>query len=308
VATLSPCRAPKQSNLISDLCEHLRHRRGNLRVDILFTRESLWYQRHRPIGTLSRILDAYPTVSLAQLLERGALDDGAGNSRLFKVEDKAVLAFSLSICLLHFFRSLWMQDEWTADAIYFLHKPMGRGGAIFNIHYPYVEVSLSKLAVPEGERKPQRQRLNVNDCRRHLRAFARLLVEIDTGKRFAAQANMALHEAQIWSCIQKIKNQGRASYAKAVEGAFEFMKVARSSRAADPNTIRKIIYSDVVLPLQQNYLPYSGVMGDPRDGPFEIPRLIPSLDSAATLGPTGPVQQTTSMAYYDDFTREENVE
>jgi hypothetical protein len=101
----------------------------------------MWYRRHKPVGRQSPVGKAYPTASLVQLLKHGVLSNETSGG-IFKDDDKAVLAFSLGLCLLHLFRGWWMQDVWSADAIYFLYKPTKERGQIFNIHYPYIKRSL----------------------------------------------------------------------------------------------------------------------------------------------------------------------
>lgn len=237
-------------------------------------------------------------------------------------EDKSVLAFSLSLCLLHLFRGLWMQDVWNADAIQFLFKQDGEKGQIFNIHYPYIKRSLFRC---QPISNPQ---LSAADCRPCLVSFARLLVEIDTGKPFPRNGN-AKFEDLMWKYIQDITTEGKDAYAQAIEGCLQLTKGLNNSRrptkapratrtpklrgAKDSfDEVRQRIFQDVVRPLEKNYRRFSGIMEMPRAGPIEI-SAIPFVNdngvndhgNAKTHLPTTPPTNTLfrdsgSMCFFDD--------
>ena len=149
--------------------------------------------------------------------------------------------------------------------------------------------------------------MSLEECRGHLRAFARLLVEIDTGKRLPSEEDTGTDEDLIWTHIQEIRDKGREPYDDAIKGAWNFMKTHRNTRYLKLTTIRQKIYDFVLAPLQRYYLPHSYVMENAQGGPYEIPAIISR--------PTGQAQQARvpiptstrrlpNMAYFDDSLQE----
>ena len=227
------------------------------------------YQDGRPAPQ-----ESAPTMSLAELLERGVLlleSSAEASKGLFTLADKAILALSLARCLLHLFRSSWMHETWTADNVHFLHQPGDSGDWIFDIHHPYVTCSLG-TSIADDE--PQWQ---ANGCQTFLSAFAKLLVEIEAGRQIAVDANQT-HETfrnEMWQYVRELEvsRHGNAigHYIQAVHGCLNFgQALARRPRARTtgrrrngaeepaPLTfgleqVREIIYTKVVKNLEQHY-------------------------------------------------------
>ncbi|KAI1750784.1 hypothetical protein F4782DRAFT_532070 [Xylaria castorea] len=251
-----------------------------------------------PRTSQSPFPDAYPTISLAELLERGVL--GRGERGLFGKEDKAVLAFSIGLCLLHLLYSSWMRQEWTAKSIHFLHKRTRTGAQIFNIHFPYIATSLV-LSKPVTTLK-----LTTVEYRRYLLSFAQLLVEIETGSLFLPKQAESF-EIQLLDGAQDIETRGNAEYAEAIRGCVELTKppskpstlaqprskaTSRSRRAASSeltfDDLRKKIFQSVVRPLEISYRRSHSTIKKHRHGPFDIP------------GPTTNAVQPPAVSYNRD--------
>ncbi|KAI0523944.1 hypothetical protein F5B22DRAFT_423458 [Xylaria bambusicola] len=264
---------------------------------ILFTTKLL-LTPEEPRISRSPFPDAYPTISLAELLERGVLFPG--ERCLFEKEDKAVLAFSIGLCLLHLFYSLWMRQEWTANSIHFLHKRTRTGSQIFNIHFPYIATSLFRS-------KPIKElKITTVGYRSHLLSFAQLLVEIETGSLFVPRQGESF-EIQLLNRAQYIETQGNKGCAEAIRGCIELTKppsksgtlpqprskaTSRSRRAASSeisfNSLRKSIFQNVVRPLEINYRKSQSTIKKHRYGPFDIP------------GPTTSAVQLPAIACHRD--------
>lgn len=257
---------PNKFEYISNLCEHTRASPRHV-YDVVFNTDSMWYQHDKPVGHASPTNEAYPAVSLSQLLGKGMFRDEINGDRFDDV-DKAVLAFSLSLCLLHLFHGSWMQEVWTADDIYFLYRQAGASGQIFNIHYPYLRIRLSSYQ-PIGYPRPSR-----GECRPNLLSFAKLLVEIDSGKPFPIIQGNEKFEDVMWNTIRDLTERGKKSYAQAIEGCLQLIKglpdTWRRSNESVFGEIRQKIFQDVVSPLEDNYRRFPGIMETPRDGPYEI--------------------------------------
>ncbi|GAP88690.1 putative peptidase S8 subtilisin kexin sedolisin [Rosellinia necatrix] len=241
---------------------------------ILFT-PTLLLTPVNPRTSYSPFPDAYPTISLAELLERGVF--GHGEHSLFKKEDKAVLSFSIGLCLLHLLYSSWMHQRWTAQLIHFLHKRTRTGAQIFNIHFPYIATSLV-------QRKPVTTlKLTKDKYGVYLQSFAQLLVEIETGSLFQPQQDESF-ETQLLDVAKDIETRGNAEYAEAIRGCIELTKPptklntlaqprskAASSSRLTFDDLRRRIFQSVVRPLEINYRTSYPAMKKHRHGPFDIP-------------------------------------
>ncbi|KAI8955715.1 hypothetical protein F4801DRAFT_276616 [Xylaria longipes] len=262
------------------LCDFALSNHSRIVKTILFTPEDLLTPVNRP-SYQSTFPDAYPTISLAELLERGVL--GPGECGLFTEGDKAVLAFSIGLCLLHLFHGSWMRQEWTAKSIHFLHKRTRVGAQIFNIHFPYIATSLIR------DKPVKTLNLSTVVYRPYLLSFAQLLVEIETGALFVLKQAESF-ETRLLDGAQDIKTRGKAEYAEAIRGCIQLTRprsrsstldhpqskaTLRSRQAASPrltfNELREQIFQRMVKPLEINYRRFLSAVQELRLGPFDIP-------------------------------------
>ncbi|RTE79519.1 hypothetical protein BHE90_005976 [Fusarium euwallaceae] len=261
------CQKNDNAYPINDLCIHARRsssagQESNVPLSVLFSEDDMFhsiYDQPTPI-------DAVPTMSLSQLLNKGAFckprEPPLGK---FTEADKAVLALSLSRCLLHLFRGSWMREEWNADGIHFLRKTTDDGDHIFDIHHPYVTCALSDDvqgpgSYPGGE-------VHGHECQPFLWSFAKLLLEIQSGAHIPLELSDPAFQKGMWDEIEQLpNNQGGKDYIRAITGCLYFTKgLAREHRttlraagtgfpptnASYPlNVVRKTIYEDVVKPLE----------------------------------------------------------
>jgi hypothetical protein len=292
------------------LCDFALSSHSQVVKTILFTSEDLLTPVNRSISQ-SPFADAYPTISLAELLERGVL--GPGERRLFTEGDKVVLAFSIGLCLLHLFQSSWMRQEWTAKSIHFLHKRTRTGAKIFNIHFPYIATSLIRG-------KPIKTLdLTTVVCRPYLLSFAQLLVEIETGTLFVLKEDESF-ETSLLDGAQDIEKRGKAEFAKAIRGCIQLTRppsksstpgqprskaTLRSRQAASPrltfNELRKQIFESVIEHLEINYKKLPSVVREPRLGPFDIPGPTANAVQSPASSSNGDSSISGTMFCFDDL-------
>ena len=231
--------------------------------------ELYWDEPHQ--DNTPEAQETSPTKSLADLLRSGVLlEPICSKDGVFTSGDKAVLALSLSRCLLHFFRGSWMHEIWTARNIHFLHKPADSGDLIYDIHHPYVTCS---LATSTAEDPPV---WHANDCQSFLSAFANLLVEIETGKLIDMDIKLP-HEtfkSKIWQLLWNLERGPRRSeikqYIQAIHGCINFTQDLTSPHRTgaawrlddtlepapltfSPKEVRKVIYNKVVKNLERHF-------------------------------------------------------
>ncbi|KAI0436887.1 hypothetical protein F4803DRAFT_198484 [Xylaria telfairii] len=259
--------------------------------------------------SLSPFPDAYPTISLAELLERGVLD--RGERGVFEKGDKAVLAFSIGLCLLHLIYSSWMHEEWTSKSILFLHKFRDKqnrtGPQIMNIHLPYISTSLYHNNLVKTP-KP-----TTAVYRPHLLSFAQLLVEIETGLK---QTNPI--EDKLSDAARDIKKRGNAEFAEAIRGCIELTKpssepsiitqarsngTSRSKRAVGLeitfSSLRKKIFQNVIRPLEINYT--RSTVEENRYGPFDIPESATNAVQLPVTSANRDGSKPGNIFYFDDL-------
>lgn len=219
--------------------------------------------------------ESAPTMSLADLLEKGVLLDPFQGG-LFTFGDKAILSLSLARCLLHLFRGSWMHELWTANNVHFLHKEAESEDWIFDIHHPYVTCSLAP------DRVASRPKLKSDDCQRFLSAFAKLLLEIEIGSKIDVDVSLP-HESfkiEMWRHVRNLEVRrhvsrratGRTlqSYIQAIHGCINFSKALmkpsesnsthRQNGVLEPKTVafkledvRRVIYTKVVKRLETHF-------------------------------------------------------
>ncbi|KAK3353393.1 hypothetical protein B0T25DRAFT_209517 [Lasiosphaeria hispida] len=273
-----------------DLCRIMRQTAGPTETDeptgtakpgppilnMFFEHKKLYHDGRQQNGhqkNRSAAQNNVPTMSLAKLLRRGALKDPSQcRTGLFTFGDKAVLALSLARCLIHLFRSSWMHEIWTADTLYFLHKEDDSRDWIFDIHHPYITCSLATDTVDNGSK------LQADVCQKFLSAFAKLLIEIQTGEKVDVDVSLP-HETfkgKMWQLVVDLEGSNHGGvierYVQAILGCLDFTqaltKPYRTSStnvepqgAQEPNPtitfsleqVREIIFRKVVKNLEGHY-------------------------------------------------------
>ncbi|KAK0659788.1 hypothetical protein QBC41DRAFT_44083 [Cercophora samala] len=236
---------------------------------------------------------AMPTISLDHLIRRGLLTD-IPDGGVFGMNDKAVLALSLARCFLHLWGTNWLKDPWTADNIHFL----AQSDEIWNPHHPFLHCSLDNSTPPSS-----------NQARLSLFSFARLLLEIETGRRIDVDPSTVTEddfEDIILSILDARGDRfGRREYNAAVDGCFHVFALVNKQRneaggmADELNIMRKAIYDAIVEPLEQNF----NLIPNPTKALY-VKRL--HLDrKAGTYGPATfqpPLQQRTRKGGSTDST------
>ena len=223
--------------------------------------------------------------------------------------DKAVLTFSLGLCLLHLFKGSWMRDIWNADIIHFLYepyRPVEKGGRIFNIHYPYISTSLQET-VTQNNRNFTR-----TDCRPILLSFATVLVQIETGQLLPLSSDQRLASA-IRSEAKKFRAKNENAY-QAIEGCLNIVELPPShaelqerddaSQESDsdsdyseaPLDIRNVFFQKVLRPMEVSCKRFSHVMGQPKHGPIEIPGPLREGAASAAKVPIQPLNKAARRA------------
>lgn len=294
--------------------------------DLIFTSLDIYYRLDKPVQETSPADKPSPSVSLAQLLQHGVLGDVAHGGR-FTDGDKAILAFSLSLCLLHLFRGLWMSEDWRADNIRFLYRLSKDKGQIFHIRYPYIEKSLSRGKSIDSDDFT----LKRIDCWSCMITFAQLLVEIETGKPFLTLQQGEEVKDTLWKVSDKIEKGGKEDFARAIVGCIEFLKGLPDPNPRRPSKNSKVrqygsthipesffdqvrwkIWQDVVHPLEKHYRSFRDIIATPREGPLDIPDILnpaPSLKSKNQPSPTQTrnenMQAADGMFFFDDKGRSE---
>ncbi|KAH8892454.1 hypothetical protein GQ53DRAFT_822673 [Thozetella sp. PMI_491] len=301
---------------VTDLCRHTKEYECQTHK-VFFTGPRLWYPSNGP-GTRPFFPRAFPTISLDELLRRGVLGDLLQSGR-FTTGDKAVLTFSLALCLLHLFRGSWIQDTWSADIIHFLYEPqydpytsIEKGGKIFNIHYPYISSSLQKPSAADNEF------LTITKCRPLLLSFATVLVQIETGQLLPLPSDQETARRILFEA-ERFKTKNKNAYL-AIKGCLdivetpsdstEFLDKDDGSSDYDSDSdnlelslevIRNDIFQKVLLPLEASCRHFSGVMRQPKHGPINIPG---PLSKGAALAANVSVHPFTSVAITQPPTNE----
>lgn len=254
------------------LCDYTKKEAPRGVKTIFFDSDFLWNPRDRPYIP-APFPDAYPTISLAELIRRGVL--GRGKHGIFNDGDKAILAFSIGLCLLHLFSGSWMQREWTAESIHFLHaKTEAQIPQIFNIHFPYIKITLKRSDPIKTVS------LTTDSCRPYLLALAQLLIEIETG----APSQADLTKIELDAVALEIQKRGKSDYGRAVLGCtsltlpepkLEAAKQPRLGKRRRPkisfDVMRQRISEEIISPLEENYRRFLSVAQEQSHGPFEIP-------------------------------------
>jgi hypothetical protein len=197
---------------------------------------------------------ASPTMTLEELIERGYLREKIDDSVPFNMDDKAVLALSLARCLLHLWQGLWLKEPWQAESIQFISGP----DKVLDIHRPYITCLLKK---PRPGDPPAS---TPNEFQPTLLAFARLLLEIETGTRIPAEPPLPSPE-EVEAAIdlvlkQRAKKHGRRDYNNAVAGCFHVKAILKrqeregfDSGGDRIHRMRKTLYEAIVQHLESNF-------------------------------------------------------
>ncbi|KAF3291492.1 hypothetical protein TWF970_000705 [Orbilia oligospora] len=234
---------------IHNLCNyvHCYSEESNLTVlNIAFDKKQLF-------ATTSDILahaGASPEMSLEDLLESKFLRKPTAGG-VFNPGDKAVLALSLSRCLLHFFQGPWMERPWSAESVHFLEKKVH--SEILDIHHPYIRYAMPNEGTAVTEPKFAK-------FQTVMLSFARLLLEIETGERIVIDSLLESKPEDVRESLSDIldrQDEPRGPYYLAVEGCLKFKASLASVQRRDPKMeldyhIRKVIYTTVVKHLEQN--------------------------------------------------------
>jgi hypothetical protein len=274
---------------LDELCEYcVKTATTTQHYNFIFTETSMWYPVHPPSGQYFH--DLRPTMPLTKLLNLGVFGDPNQAGR-YAPSDKALLVFSLGLCSLHLLGGSWAKDGWNANTIHFSHQRTSSGFKIFNRHYPYVSAMLDGPLDQGGARPPTLQ-----DYHSFLLSLARLLIEIETGKSFDHPPEN--FETSAWNEIARLRSS-RINYANAIKGCLELIKSLpqpprRKRKALNENDklideIRKIIFTNVIAPLETDYKSLR-VQQMPRSDPIDISATVGTLqqqsrDANGTLIP-----------------------
>jgi hypothetical protein len=240
---------------VSDLCRLIDETYNTQEeynvVNVQFDQRYLWQDPSNPKQSAS--VGASPALSLQSLLQQGYLHELSADGA-FSVGDKAVLALSLSRCILHLFQGSWMQQPWKADAIQF--RQSHTGDEILDIHHPYIACSLSKFKAVDSPN------LNPVDCQYILLMFAHLLLEIETGEEIKLELGSLSTPDELDQVLYEVLEErsgvfARAHYNEAVEGCLKFKASLMRERRSNPGTdmeylVRKVLYRDVIANLEKN--------------------------------------------------------
>ena len=126
---------------------------------------------------------ALPDVSLASLIDNRGLRNILGGGE-FTPGDKAALLLTLAISLLYLPRESWLRSTWRAEEIYFLRLQNPSEDYVKNIDRPYQSAQLSSDVSPEARIS------DLGLSNPYLLSFALLILEIQAGKRMAAQSSV----------------------------------------------------------------------------------------------------------------------
>ena len=256
--------APDDMTLVEDLCPlHSGEARVSVPnvIDMEHFGKGHFYKLSNTHPTRH---SATPTVSLAYLLENGFLKMPF-NGGAFNLLDKAALALSLSLCLLHYFQGHLMENTWSADNIHFLHQYKESEQWLLNIYHPYITCCITKEAqdllgrIKGDSKQPQSDSLHdilVDPavCRVCFRSFARLLLEIEMGQRITLSDPLADAGDVELEAINKKMPGNRLLYHQAVRGCIRFTEYLRHTKRTDPTlyNVRRVLYKEVVRPLEQH--------------------------------------------------------
>ncbi|KAK4652897.1 hypothetical protein QC762_503500 [Podospora pseudocomata] len=238
---------PEDVEMIVDLCEDIRALNENHHLPTVLAihfevvepghRYYLWHDPKYQLDTPQHFQDAKPTISLDYLICSGFLTD-IPEGGVFGMNDKAVLALSLSRCFLHLWGAYWLKDPWTAGNIHFL----ARSDEIWNPHHPFIHCSLDNSSPTSSIQATI-----------SLVSFAKLLLEIETGTRIDVDPSSVTQDEFEDTIIWK------REYNAAVDGCFHiFALVNKQSNEAggvvdELDMMRKAIYDAIVEPLEQNF-------------------------------------------------------
>ena len=187
---------------------------------------------------------AVPDISLASLIDnrrlKGILEDGK-----FTPGDKAALLLTLAISLLHLSRESWLRSTWRAEDIYFLRHQNPSGDWLKNIDRPYLSAQLSSDVSPATETSNP---WLSNPC---ILSFALLMLEIQAGKRMAAQSS-------VWATVNDaVDGEMRTYLTREFRGAiiaclnFELQVHTSIGKTIEEKT-RDFVFRKIVRPLEED--------------------------------------------------------
>ncbi|KAF3223943.1 hypothetical protein TWF192_006183 [Orbilia oligospora] len=246
----------REAHSVKNLCNLIYKYRQELQLNS--TALNLFFDKEQLFVTKTGLLvhrGVFPTISLKELLTDGYFRKPTAGGA-FGPRDKAVLALSLSRCLLHLLQGPWIKEPWTADSFQFLHNK--ETAELLDVHHPYVRWPRKNF--------PTRVETTESDTvkyREIFLEFACLLLEIQIGETIALDQlpSMDLEDKED-ILYEKADNldidEPLAHYCGAVTGCLKFKALLASYRKSDGKSspgeqIRKVIYTNVITPLEQHF-------------------------------------------------------
>ncbi|KAI8713078.1 hypothetical protein NCS52_01251100 [Fusarium sp. LHS14.1] len=208
-----------------------------------------------------------PTVSLVQLFNNGSLNHHRfiprDDPNYFLPRDRVNLCLKLALSLLQLLREEWRHIEWSPENIFFLKDPIL--GVVKDKTRPYL--SWTANTTSSGERVAT----NTNDptCDPHLLHFARLLIEIEAGKRIKTTARGLELQKKLQREIRKNSYSPQDSmFVAAVNSCLS------NKREGGPDEFRDFIFRDIVVNLER--------FAASHDRPDELSRSSTSSEQSAS--------------------------
>ena len=144
-----------------------------------------------------------------------------------------------------------MQRAWYSETIYFLQKD--DEAMVVDIHFPYIKCSLSGSVLEP----------DLRSCQLMVISFARVLLEIETGKSIEAGIAVTAESADeieiaLGDSIYDLRNRwGLKHYVAAVDGCLSFSRSLQQERKRSPardllHVMAKVLYEQVVVHLESN--------------------------------------------------------
>lgn len=193
-------------------------------------------------------------MSLRELLDNGAFFDGDKTCTYTQTE-KYLLVLNLARCFFYLYDGPWGPCDWTADRIFFLHKP--GADEIDGRLTPYVCCHL-----PNGVRNGALEVARDEVCPPVLLSFARLLLEIERGEVLPTTSanspkNKDLHKQLSHMVEHELEYKLAGPYQKAIEGCLYFDADLMTARGATKDIqARHVILHNIVENLRQQYYFY----------------------------------------------------
>ncbi|KAF3311134.1 hypothetical protein TWF173_008587 [Orbilia oligospora] len=209
----------REAHSVKNLCNLIYKYRQELQLNS--TALNLFFDKEQLFVTTTGLLvhrGVFPTISLKELLTDGYFRKPTAGGA-FGPRDKAVLALSLSRCLLHLLQGPWIKGPWTADSFQFLHNK--ETAELLDVHHPYIGETIALDQLPSMDLEDKEDIL------------------------YEKADNLDIDEPL-------------AHYCSAVTGCLKFKALLASYRKSDGKSspgeqIRKVIYTNVITPLEQHF-------------------------------------------------------